>query len=212
MPNDRRDRTPGGSWFFTVCLRDQTSALLTEEVDLLRSCVRQTMSAMPFTIRAWVVLPDHLHAIWTLPDGDNDYPNRWKSIKGRFSRSLPQREVWRPRGKGLWQNRYREHRIRDERDLLLHLAYCHFNPVRHRLVRRPEDWPYSSLHRDILDGRIGGALIGHGSPSDDLPCAFDGGERLEPPVGQDCPTYRSNRFNRLSTVVPSISATPSITP
>ena len=166
MPNYRRDRTPGGTWFFTACLRDRTSALLVEEIELLRDAVRQTKSKMPFDSVAWVVMPDHLHAIWTLPEGDNDYPNRWKSIKGRFSRRLPDREGWRrravrPREKGIWQNRYWEHRIRGIEDLRTHLRYCYLNPVKHGLVPRAESWPYSSLHRDLQAGRI--------SPGDLLP-------------------------------------------
>lgn len=154
MPNYRRDRTRGGTWFFTVCLKDRRSRLLVEEVDLLRKCVRATKDQMPFDIRCWVVLPDHMHAIWTLPAGQNDFPNRWKSIKGRFSRSLKNRPEWQaravqPREKGIWQNRYWEHRIRDAEDLQAHMTYCHTNPVKHGLAATPEDWPYSSIHRDM---------------------------------------------------------------
>ena len=159
MPRYRRDRTYGGTWFFTVCLRDRTSDLLTREIELLRQSVRQTRARMPFDIRCWVVLPDHMHCILTLPNGDNDYPNRWKSMKGRFSRALPDRAKWqsqarRPREKGIWQNRYWEHRIRDHADFQSHLRYCYSNPVKHGLVARPEDWPYSSLGRDLEKGLV----------------------------------------------------------
>ena len=99
------------------------------------------------------VLPNHLHAIWTLPEGDSDYPVRWRWIKSRFSRALPNIEqrsdVRKARGeRGIWQRRYWEHLIRDERDFNDHLEYCWLNPVWHGLVKNVEDWPFSSFHRD----------------------------------------------------------------
>ncbi len=159
MPNYRRDRTPGGTYFFTVCLKDRTSRLLTDNIGLLRRSVAGTMAAEPFCIDAWVVLPDHMHCIWTLPPGDSDYSNRWKSLKGRFSRAMPdlprfRKAAVRPREKGIWQNRFWEHRIRDQRDLQTHIRYCYFNPVKHGLVNRITDWQFSSFHRDVRLGRL----------------------------------------------------------
>ena len=159
MSNYTRNRTPGGTWFFTCCLRDRRSALLTEQIDVLRDAVRGAKASAPFDIDCFVVLPDHLHAIWTLLQGDSDYPGRWKSIKGRFSRGLGARSdlapaARRPREKGVWQNRYWEHRIRDDADLAAHLRYCYLNPVKHGLVKSPFEWPHSSLQRDVAMGRI----------------------------------------------------------
>jgi putative transposase len=103
-----------------------------------------------------VVLPDHIHAVWTLPEGDCDFPVRWRLIKMRFSKSIapgePLTASRRVRGeRGIWQRRYWEHAIRDERDYKHHIDYCLFNPVKHRLVANVEDWPYSSFHRDNRD-------------------------------------------------------------
>lgn len=115
--------------------------------------------AHPFIIDAMVVLPDHLHAIWTLPENDADYPTRWMLIKSGFSRGIPPGEYRRPsrvaKGeRGIWQRRYWEHCIRDERDYEKHVDYIHFNPVKHGYVTRAVDWDHSSIHRYIADGRL----------------------------------------------------------
>lgn len=150
MPNYLRPEVTGASIFFTVALADRGSSLLTGEIARLREAVRLTRRERPFGISAWVVLPDHLHCIWDLPAGDRDYPTRWRLIKSRFSRGLPigaRRESHARRGeRGIWQRRYWEHHLRDEADFTAHLNYCWVNPVRHGLVDRPEDWPYSSIH------------------------------------------------------------------
>jgi putative transposase len=156
MPNYRRAFIPGGSWFFTVNLFDRRSRLLVEHIDALREAVRETRQRFPFHIDAMVVLPDHMHAVWTLPEGDCDFPVRWRLIKVRFSKSVPKGEALsgarRARGeRGIWQRRYWEHLIRDERDYLHHIDYCWFNPVKHGLVANVEDWPFSSFHRDHRD-------------------------------------------------------------
>lgn len=154
VPNYRRLFAPGGCWFFTVNLQDRHSCLLTRHIDALDAAVSKTRRRHPFEMDAWVVLPDHIHAIWTLPSGDTDFPGRWRSIKTFFSKSLPPTE-WRSavrlaRGeRGIWQRRYWEHLIRDEKDLDRHLDYCWFNPVKHGLVERVEDWPFSTYHRDM---------------------------------------------------------------
>jgi putative transposase len=159
MPRYIRPRIPGASIFFTVALADRGGRLLVEHVDILRSAVRQTRQERPFRIEAWVVLPDHLHAVWALPEGDADYSLRWRLIKARFSRDLPMGRLRAShearQERGLWQRRFWEHHIRNEADLAAHIRYCWWNPVKHGFVERPEDWAYSSVHRDIKEGRYG---------------------------------------------------------
>ncbi len=144
MPNYRRNRVAGGCYFFTVALRDRNSSLLVDRVDVLRACVRKVPAAAPFSIDAWVVLPDHLHCIWTLPEGDDDFPGRWREIKKGFPRALGL--------SGVWQDRYWEHTIRDERDYGAHFDYVHVNPVKHGLVARVGDWPFSTFRRAVAAG------------------------------------------------------------
>lgn len=125
---------------------------LTRKIETLRSAVRQTRTERPFAIDARVVLPDHMHCVWTVPEGDSDFSTRWSVIKARFSRAMPpspRRTSHETRREhGLWQRRFREHHIRDEEDLRNHIHYCWINPVKHGLVEHPKDWPYSSYHRD----------------------------------------------------------------
>jgi putative transposase len=155
----RRSVSAGGTWFFTVNLADRREDYLTRHIDVLRQAVRQTRSRHPFEIIAMVVLPDHLHAIWTLPSGDADYPLRWALIKSAFSRGLPKTEYIRDsrlakRERGIWQRRYWEHQIRDEADLQAHVDYLHFNPVKHGYARCVADWPFSSFHRYVRQGLL----------------------------------------------------------
>ena len=157
MPNYRRAFVPGGCWFFTVNLLDRRSRLLTENIDALREATARTRHRFPFHIDAFVVLPDHLHAVWTLPPGDADFSIRWRWIKARFVRSLPKEEwlspVRRARGeRGIWQRRFWEHLIRNEADYPRHAEYCCINPLKHALVTRVRDWPHSSFHRDVRAG------------------------------------------------------------
>ena len=171
MPNYLRPHVTGGRVFFTLALALRGSDLLVREVDRLRDAVRLTRAERPFAILAWVVLPDHLHAVWQMPDGDRDYSVRWGAIKARFSMDMrragftPPPPVGRVNGGvnpalrrkgevGLWQPRFWEHHIRDEPDLEAHIRYCWGNPVKHGLVERAVDWPYSSIHRDIQEGRV----------------------------------------------------------
>jgi putative transposase len=163
MPNYRRAFVAGASWFFTVNLFERKSRLLVDHIDALREAVRETRQRFPFEIDAMVVLPDHLHAVWTLPEGDCDFPVRWRLIKIRFSKSIPGGEplttTRRVRGeRGIWQRRYWEHMIRDERDYSRHIDYCWLNPVKHGLVANVEDWPFSSFHRDNRDNPRPGDL------------------------------------------------------
>ena len=152
MTNYRRNILPGGSYFFTVNLAERRLSLLTDNIALLRRAFRYVRGRHLFTVEAIVVLPDHLHAIWTLPEGDADYSLRWRLIKSAFSRALPNRERvsasrFRKGERGIWQRRYWEHTLRDETDFARHMDYIHFNPVKHGYVTRVDDWPYSSFHR-----------------------------------------------------------------
>ncbi len=157
MPDYRRNRVPGGTYFFTVNLLDRSSRLLVEKVDVLREAVRSVRAGAPFHIDAWVVLPEHLHCIWTLPPGDDDYSRRWQAIKARFACAMPvgeRRSAVRVRKgeRGIWQRRFWEHTIRDDRDYAAHMDYVHFNPVKHGLATRAADWPYSSFRRCVERG------------------------------------------------------------
>ena len=157
MPNYRRAIVPGGCFFFTVNLLERRQTLLVDHIAALREAVAATRRNHPFTIDAFVVLPDHLHAIWTLPEQDRDFSMRWRLIKRRFAAALPRHEwlskVRTARGeRGIWQRRFWEHLIRDQADHARHVDYCYINPVKHRLVARVCDWPHSSFHRDVRAG------------------------------------------------------------
>jgi putative transposase len=129
---------------------------LIEHIDLLREVFRQVRDRRPFEVQAIVVLPEHLHTMWKLPDEDADYPGRWRAIKSQFSQGIKKRGVVFPKTpKGdyhLWQPRYWEHTLRDEIDWQRYLDYIHFNPVKHGWVNRVADWPYSSFHRYVQRG------------------------------------------------------------
>jgi putative transposase len=157
MTSYRRNFVPGGSYFFTVNLANRRSRLLTEHIDLLRAAFRHVRARHPFTVEATVILPDHLHAIWTLPEDDIDFATRWQLIKGMFSRKLPTTEAVSvsrasKRERGIWQRRYWEHTLRDEGDFERHVDYIHFNPVKHGHVGRVGNWPYSTFHRMVKLG------------------------------------------------------------
>jgi putative transposase len=164
-----RNFVPGGTFFFTVTLDDRSSSALVDHIALLRSAFRTTQSERPFVTDAIVILPDHLHAILTLPPGDSDFSDRWRRIKGSFTRSgvATGASISRDhRGEySLWQKRFWEHTIRDERDFERCANYVHFNPVKHQLATSPSDWPFSSLHRYVRAGILppdwggGGPLI-----------------------------------------------------
>ncbi|WP_081666094.1 transposase [Marinimicrobium sp. LS-A18] len=146
----RRYYHPGAAYFFTVVtarrrpLFDHPSV-----VGLLRQRVRQVKIQYPFVLDSMVVLPDHLHCIWVLPENDSDFSIRWRLIKSGLSRTL--RETFGLKGP-FWQPRFWEHFLRDERDWQRHRDYIHFNPVKHGLVRRVRDWPHSSFHRFVERG------------------------------------------------------------
>jgi putative transposase len=157
MPDYRRNRVPGGTYFFTVNLYDRSSDLLVTHIDVLRDAVRRVRAKSPFHIDAWVVLPEHMHCLWTLPENDVAFSERLRMIKTIFSKSLPQAEdrtlVMMERGeRGIWQRRFWEHTIRDDRDYAVHMDYTHFNPVKHGLAQHPADWPYSTFRRCVAAG------------------------------------------------------------
>ncbi len=141
--------------FFTVTLADRSARTLAEHIDTLRAAVRVTKAERPFRIDAWVVLPDHMHAVWTLPERDHDFSTRWSVIKARFTQGVPvenrRASHIRRRERGLWQRRFWEHHIRDDEAFAACVRYCWINPVKHGLVEHPRDWPFSSWHRDAGD-------------------------------------------------------------
>jgi putative transposase len=158
MPKYLRAKIKGSVFFFTVVLADRRSNLLVEEIERLRRVYRTVQRSRPFKTIAICVLPDHLHALWALPDGDADFSSRWSLIKGSFSRGIgpaQARSISKvaKREKGIWQRRYWEHAIRDEADFERHVDYIHFNPVKHGHAR-VSDWPHSSFHRYVERGLL----------------------------------------------------------
>lgn len=164
MSHFRRSRVTGGTFFFTVVTCRRQRFLCDDDVRVaLRESIRHTREQHPFEIDAWVLLPDHMHCMWTLPDGDADFSVRWNVIKRGVTRRVGARlqradlmneSKSAHRESTLWQRRFWEHQIRDDRDLQAHVDYIHFNPVKHGYVARAIDWPYSSVHRSIRDGVI----------------------------------------------------------
>lgn len=163
MPNYIRTQTPGATYFFTVTLEDRGARHLVDHVAELRACMKAVKERHPFEIEAMVVLPEHIHTLWRLPVDDGDYATRWMLLKQSFTRRLaelgalpPQAEQARGRRgeRSLWQRRFWEHQILDEADLARHVDYIHFNPVKHGWVLRARDWPYSSLHRFVREGKL----------------------------------------------------------
>jgi putative transposase len=157
MTDYRRNRVPGGTYFFTVNLHDRRSDLLVTHIEALRAAVLRIKQKRPFHIDACVILPDHLHCLWTLPPGDTNFSVRWQAIKMDFSRKIPTGEPVSPsrarkRERAIWQRRFWEHTIRNDEDYALHMDYIHFNPVKHGLVAHAADWPHSSFHQAVKKG------------------------------------------------------------
>ena len=153
-----RAQVPGGCYFFTLNLAERKgNDLLVQHIAELREAFRTVHAAHPFAIEGIVILPDHLHCIWRLPDDDADFSMRWRPIKAGFSALLPHGERIsasraRKGERGVWQRRYWEHVIRDERDFRNHMDYLHYNPVKHDYVNAVCDWPHSSFHRLVDRG------------------------------------------------------------
>ena len=153
MSDYRRAYVKGGCYFFTVVTAERRPILLTY-IQLLREAFRVVRSSHPYTIDAAVILPDHLHCIWTLPEIDNDYSTRWRLLKSHFSRKMSEQtdKSFNKSNRGIWQNRFWEHLIRDEHDYNRHLDYIHYNPVKHGLVEKAANWEYSTFHKFVKQG------------------------------------------------------------
>jgi putative transposase len=149
MPNYRRLYVPGGTYFFTLTLQNRSSRLLERHFDDLRASWTATQDSHPFETIAACILPDHLHCVVTLPNGDQNFPKRIAHFKTGFTRRLPDtlKSKGRKGERGIWQSRFWEHAIRDERDLENCVNYTHINPVKHGLVADMDDWPHSTWHR-----------------------------------------------------------------
>ncbi len=157
MPQYIRAFVPGGTFFFTVVTLERRLQLLTRHITRLHQAFAAVRAQKPFVMNAVVIMPDHLHCIWTLPTDDADFSSRWQAIKSRFSRALPACEHVSPRRakkgeRGIWQRRFWEHVIRDELDFERHADYIHYNPVKHGHARTVAAWPHSSFHRYVARG------------------------------------------------------------
>ncbi len=160
MSNYKRARD-GCSYFFTVVTYGRQAILcLDESRTALRPAIREVREEKPLEVKAWVLLPDHLHCIWELPEGDFDYSVRWALIKKGFTKRVkgslvtppPCQSRIRHREATVWQRRFWEHRIRDEADFRMHCDYIHYNSVKHGLAASPKDWKYSTFQRYVEDG------------------------------------------------------------
>jgi putative transposase len=144
----RRARISGGTYFFTVVTHLRRRIFNSERnIAVLRNAVREELALRPFQTDAFVLLPDHLHCLWTLPQGDHDFSTRWKRIKTRVTKTLGQELEGR-----IWQNRFWEHLVRDETDFARHLEYIHYNPVKHGFCASAWEWPHSSFRRYVARG------------------------------------------------------------
>jgi putative transposase len=162
MSNYRRANIKGASYFFTVVTERRQAILTNDDVrNALRNAILKVRESHPFNIDAWVLLPDHLHCIWTLPEGDADFSTRWRLIKREVTFSIgekyfqenlqTERKKLKQQGT-IWQNRFWEHLIKDENDFSTHMDYLHFNPVKHGLVEKVNQWPWSTFHRLVEQG------------------------------------------------------------
>jgi len=162
MSDYRRSKSPGASYFFTLVTHHRPPLLVEPESRLaLREMIEEVRINHPFNVDAWVLLPDHMHCIWTLPENDHDFSKRWGLIKAGFTKKVG--SVFRRdevmsesrrnhREASIWQRRFWEHQIRDETDYRSHIDYIHYNPVKHGLVDQVKDWPYSTFHRYVNQG------------------------------------------------------------
>ncbi|MEO7255528.1 MAG: transposase [Casimicrobium sp.] len=144
-----------------VTVKTLTSqAILVEHRDALRNAIETVQARRPFTIDAMVLLTDHFHTIWTLPIEDEDFSSRISVIKTLFAKQIERDDEvvtssrTARRERGIWQRRFYDHVIRDERDLQNHIDYIHINPVKHGYVQRVQDWPHSSFHRYVRQGLL----------------------------------------------------------
>jgi putative transposase len=158
MTEYRRFYQPNATWFFTVNLAERkNNRLLVDNIELLRECFRYVKQRKPYHVDAIVILPDHLHCIWTLLPDDNNYSVRWNMLKGRFSRAIDKGERistsrLNRRERGIWQRRFWVHLVTDQEDYNRHIDYIHWNPVKHGIVQHVIDWPHSSFHQFVEQG------------------------------------------------------------
>ena len=170
MPNYRRVKIEGGTYFFTLVTNHRKQIFLLDEAnDLFLEALNHVRNLHPFNLVAYCILPEHIHLLWELPDGDNNYSLRISEIKKRFSKHFIGKygnpnfstSSQRKRGEtGIWQRRFWEHYIRDEEDLNRHIDYIHYNPVKHGLVDQVKDWPASSFF-DYVEQEIYDKTWGH---------------------------------------------------
>jgi putative transposase len=159
MPTYLRSKTPGGTFFFTLVTFQRRRLFASpKNLEMLNNIIAEVRNEYPFTLDAWVLLPDHLHCLWTLPPKEADYSKRWGLIKARFTKAIASEagrsalltgSRIRHAESTIWQRRFWEHQIRDERDLRMHLDYIHYNPVRHGMVTSPWKWPHSSFREFV---------------------------------------------------------------
>ncbi len=162
MGDYRRNYVPGGTYFFTVVAHRRKQILISA---LSRRCLREAITRVqeerPFTLFAIALLPEHLHCVWILPPGEADYSTRWSFIKSVFTKAylrgggketMPTNEQRNQNSRGVWQPRFWEHTCRDHDDLKRCVDYLHWNPVKHQLVRRASDYPWSSFHKFVQMG------------------------------------------------------------
>ena len=173
MSRYRRANVSGATYFFTVVTYRRQPILCDPPIrEALRHAIDEVRRRRPFAVDAWVLLPDHLHCLWTLSPGDSDFATRWSLIKRRVSTACGERyrrSEWltdsrrKHRESTIWQRRYWEHQIRDESDFARHVDYIHYNPVKHGLCHQPWDWPWSTIHRYIESGLLaadwGGSVV-----------------------------------------------------
>ncbi len=152
MNDYTHNRVPGATYLFTVRLLDRRSTLLTDHIAAFGEAIRQARVRKPFHVDAWVALPDHAHAIWTLPPGDDDCASRWRAVKIAFSKSL--RKSRRADDGAIWERHFQQHRVADEIEYAALVDYVHSNPLRHGLCCHPDDWPWSSHRRFVAAGMI----------------------------------------------------------
>jgi len=152
MSNYRRATTPGASYFFTVVTNQRRPVFDNEPtVQILREAIRDEMQRRPFVIEAAVVLPDHIHCLWQLPENDSDYSSRWREIKKAVTKQIGKAKNARNEG-DVWQRRFWEHQVRNEKDWRTHMDYIHYNPVKHGYVKTPLQWKWSTFSRWVEQG------------------------------------------------------------
>ena len=153
MTKYRDNRVPGGTFFFTVHLLDRGSTLLTDHFPAFGEAMRQARIRKPFHVDAWVVLPNHAHAIWTLPPGDHDCASRWRAVKIAFSKALGKAGMLAGMDQNaVWEPHYRDYRVGDDAEYAALVDYVHTNPLRHGMCASAPEWRWSSLHRFMAAG------------------------------------------------------------